>query len=143
MGMIKKTAIPFFLVLANVILLAHAVIPHHNHAEIICFNLSHCHTDKEDASDRSCDSHQHDSDTDSNCILKQVVLLPNNLSKEVPENICINQENQPDFAGILQESVHSIPIAVSYHPAKPFNFLACFIKPLSGSSGLRAPPVLI
>ena len=50
--MIKRNTALFFILLANIILLAHAAIPHHHHKGQVCIEKSHCEAD--------CESHEHD-----------------------------------------------------------------------------------
>ena len=85
----RNTAIVLVL-LANIVLLAHAVIPHHHHDSALCFSTTHentcCEHDHGDSHEHHhhspiSEDANHDSDTDHdfvNCLLNQVFLIPSN-----------------------------------------------------------------
>ncbi len=82
--MIKRIAAISFLVLANIVLLAVAVMPHHHHGEMMCFVSSHCHHNDGCGSDQSCCHHdsqqsskEHEHSGDANCCNVGEWLLPN------------------------------------------------------------------
>jgi hypothetical protein len=139
----KKTAFLFLLV-ANLVLLVHAVIPHHHHSLEICITDSNC----QDA----CENHEHSNsncdhtgnETDDCCVLNQLILLPgNNMRQET--NCTIGDDFNPPF--------DSTPIILSYTDFNvgPKNIKAKVPIPVIQSaytqfvvlsSGLRAPPVV-
>jgi hypothetical protein len=43
--MIRRTAAKAILIMAGILFLAHAVVPHHHHGNLICFVKSHCDND--------------------------------------------------------------------------------------------------
>ncbi|MDP4186030.1 MAG: hypothetical protein Q8862_12835, partial [Bacteroidota bacterium] len=76
--MIKKKIALLFIILAGIGLVANAVLPHHHHGHLICFNQSHCHPGSghndpmEDNSD-----HDHDCGAGFNdCIVKEYFTMP-------------------------------------------------------------------
>ena len=73
--MIKRTTAVAFLMLANFILLAHAVVPHHHHNKQVCLEKTHCiHDGFTDEHDNNRDSHSHDGENNHNdCVLKEPV----------------------------------------------------------------------
>lgn len=132
----KKTAY-IITILANIILLAYAVVPHHHHKFQVCVISEHCHTNDFDESE----NHQHDSQTKSdNCLLTQAVVLPQtNNSKE---DQCFRTDNGIDvFLDTKQEqSSNYSPIALiqRFIPAPPF----LLSSHINNSLGLRAPPAI-
>jgi hypothetical protein len=78
--MIKRTTAASFLILAGILFLGHAVVPHHHHGNLICFVKSHC-TDEYPAGDHgsSPDSHRHDGqEGPDQCLLKDPVIVSSN-----------------------------------------------------------------
>lgn len=65
----KKTLAISFLLLANLVFLAHAVIPHHHHGSVTCFAASHC--DEDEAHNHDGEEHHHDHSESSICQLLQ------------------------------------------------------------------------
>ena len=81
--MIKKIAAYSFILLANITLLVHAVIPHHHHEEAVCIISSHCDEDAENHQ-HSTDGHHHDHDGNSDaeyCGLSQITAIRYNQVK--------------------------------------------------------------
>jgi len=144
--MIKKRAAIFLILLANIVFLAHAVVPHHHHESQVCLESCSCQSDcSTHEHNTSAHNHNHDgSDCSVNCVLKQTVVIPSNqlrheLKYATGENhhspfnnfhaIIINHE-QLSFAPKII-SIAQIPLIISSH--SQFN---------SGSTGLRAPPAV-
>ncbi len=139
----KKITAILFVLLANIIIVAHAVVPHHHlsnkvliiteHHDADDFNHKH-HTDDHD--------HEHGDANDYDfCLLKQVISIPTNTSKQEFSSPSIDFEfgnrlailikndfacNPPPILSYLQTSFHSL-------------FYTCFINSVSG---LRAPPTV-
>ena len=142
--MFKKTTAIFFLVLANIILLAHAVIPHHHHKGEVCFIYSHCQNDCDEQNHQTTENnHEHDGKNDFQCcVLDQFVLIPSSWIKQ--ECKCLDGDNRhpgnDGFQTVLSEL------------GSVFIFQTCLFKtklPLLSSTytfftgrsiGLRAPP---
>ena len=143
--MIKRGTALAFILVANIILLAHAVIPHHHHHSSDFFTES-------SACQTVCKSHEH-SDCEHNssskehydcCVLKQVVTIPSNQIKpEFKFLICNNDHNTLDtFQSVLFTSEYSnSPIAC--FAVKRHNYRTSSTSRYVGScQGLRAPPVV-
>jgi len=140
----KKTAI-FFILLANIVLLAHAVIPHpHHHNSDVCTESSICQTDEKfhersDCTHDDCSKGHYDC-----CVLKQVVTIPaNQIKPEFKFLVCNDDHNNLDtFQSVLFTSGYSkLPIecfAVEWQNYKS-SFNPQFV---STGFGLRAPPVV-
>jgi len=144
--MIGKTTAIFFLLLANIILLAHAVIPHHYHQEQVCIVNAHCQNDsKAHQHNASGHNHEHDgSEGTQNCVLKQAVAIPANSLKQEFKCLGCDDNHSPlvhlqavllshEFNSFVPKiiSIAQIPLKTSSH--------SCFVH---SSLGLRAPPTV-
>lgn len=140
--MFKKAITSVFILIANIILLVHAVFPHHHHESQVCFTLSHCHS----CEVQSGTEPEHHSGKDANgdtedCVLKQIVALPDKTSfraSDSPEETY--QILTGDAILTFNEKV-DVPIGnlVSLNPRiEAFSFPDL----VSSSLGLRAPPAV-
>jgi hypothetical protein len=141
--MIKRVTALFFISLANLILIGHAVIAHHHIAEKALVNQC-CKSDVK--ADNYCtaedNDHHNNNNDDDYCILKQLVVVRTNQDKH--EFKCFDcTDNLPQFDGfqtilfdtringffplILKETKH-IFLSAAY----PYFASTCL--------GLRAPP---
>jgi hypothetical protein len=138
----KKAITSVFILTANIILLLHAVFPHHHHESQVCFTLSH---------GNSCEVQigtepDHHSGNDANgdtedCVLKRIVALPDKTSFRVsdsPEDtfqILLGDATLP-----FDQQVY-VPIP-NWVPLDPFIETFSFSYLVSSSLGLRAPPAV-
>ena len=144
--MIKRTAAASFLLLAGIIFLGHAVVPHHHHGNLICFVKSHC-TDEYPAGDHgsSPDSHHHDGqEGPDQCLLKDPVIVSSNQtgaglkitdlkgSQPFSESLfaCLKTDDPWLQATDLLHSLSLPPVIFHY-----LSLSSC-------SPGLRAPPIV-
>ena len=70
--MIRKKQ-PYFYTSCNIVLLAHASVPHHHHKSLVCIESNHCQSDSyaHNHSTRTHD-HEHDGNAETECcVLKQ------------------------------------------------------------------------
>ncbi len=131
------------MMLANIILLAHAVIPHHHHKDDICIVNSLYQQEKElhnhfDAKE-DC---EHDGDSDYQiCVLKnQAVAVPQKSIKQV-YNTQNDHDSYPGYQAIqpdLRSEIHlsGNPVVTQNNtPETQFSFLNSCLS-------LRAPPVV-
>jgi hypothetical protein len=141
--MIRRKTSLFFLVLANIVILAHVFIPHHHHGEHLCLGNTDCHTHSAACQhEEEGDGHHHDGKTtDDCCQLKQITALPANIGRQ---DWNTQKSDIPAFDGncfLLPESISGLfGIVIRNAPsALPDNSL---IKPsfLTHTHGLRAPP---
>ena len=137
--MIKQGATLFFILLANIILLAHAAIPHHNHNKEVCIVNSHCQTNSNDS------KHKHDSKKDTECcILKQVVVILTNSVRQECNFTDLNDNHQPlyDYQAILLN--YELELFVSKFATNPHVPLisSSYTHFVSTALGLRAPPTV-
>ena len=140
-----KKAIPLlFLLLANMVMLFHVVIPHHYHHDksTVCFFTVHCvdcEVTREHSHDFDCRQHDDDGEMEE-CPFKDIYRRPGiqklfvslslNDGIHDPMTLPINPTDKP--AGLESLSF----ISKSYS-------LPCYTNHISDSSGLRAPPALI
>ena len=129
---------------ANVVLLAHAVVPHHHHDGTACFT-----TPIEEEQDHCCDHdtakphEKHDANTaDDCCILNDILaIVPDNYRQEnFAFDFKCNENTNLYFSVILTSDSYDEPLGYlkairqqSYFPSLSKTFLA-------HSHGLRAPP---
>ena len=144
---VKKIILLSFLLFANVLLLVHAVFPHHYHEDTgLCFTF-HCRDSKEAHSheNNKPQTHQHEGNPSPDiCQIDDVYTTANNIIKNTYKAACcehidcdceqvlhlliLNHLNISDFGTELP--FQPKPYLVSYHT-----------KYISRSLGLRAPPV--
>lgn len=147
----RKTAALFFIILANICLLAHAVIPHHHHDKkvVVIFGLmgifgheqhSHCHPHlhhQHGNDDHGCHCYSHQSE---DCLLNETLLV--SFREKGPGQCSIDQGVDDitlfvcDAAGQAFEAPR-LPKKPTDTCCKQADRLprACIL-----SNGLRAPP---
>jgi hypothetical protein len=139
--MLSKIVSISLLVIANLILLAHDVIPHHHHDDHVCYEHESCTTghshnpNKTDApgnQDEAC------------CSLADLLIIPaNSRFDEISCSCCTasHHSGNHNLALLLIAEYNNalllLPLPFRKHPHKS-NFYLAFT---SLSSGLRAPPV--
>lgn len=141
----KRILAAFFLILANMVLFVHAVIPHHHHDSNLCFdpfvaeNTSH-----EDCCTEECDTESQDDSkkASDDCMLSHIVALYNG---EIKQNVrtTISSHNLINYTPLFaiesnENSRVSNPrffIEIVFNDQIPiYHSLA------SRAFGLRAPP---
>ncbi len=142
--MIKRVTAIFFILLANIMLLANAVIPHHHHNREVCIVSSHCQTDDK-AHKHNTNEHSHKHDGNKNaecCVLKQVIGISVNHVRQEYKCFEFNDNHSPF------NDLQSVPLKNELNVYGP-TFLSNAQKILNTSghtyfiicaSGLRAPP---
>lgn len=142
--MIKKFTAFSFLIIANIILLAHAIIPHHHHQKQVCLESKHCgnHTLTHN-NGYDHDNHQHDSNNNPiSCFLSQLVIVPTNRAYQ----ICQCQHSDDHHSHEFQNIIYSYNPGVN-NPITKYRIIVPEIIPLynsfvCSSSGLRGPPLV-
>ena len=75
--------------MASLVLLAHAVIPHHHHFQEICVEVDYCADDLvEHTHDYPTHNHQHNASDDASCVINQALI--SSTSKSKANNSCID-----------------------------------------------------
>jgi hypothetical protein len=140
--MLSKVVSISLLVIANLVILAHDVIPHHHHDDYVCFEHGSC------AAHHANDSEHGKlpgSEDEACCILDNLLIIPANsrYDKIISSSSIILPDSgnhgfallanaQFDFTKLL------LPLLFRQHSQK-LNFYHAFT---SLSAGLRAPPVI-
>lgn len=132
----KKTAI-LFILLANIILLAHAVVPHHHHFGEFYLVSDNCQT--------TCKIHNHEHDGNKcteNCVLKQVeVIQANSARHEFKCLVCdINHTQAIHFLAVFLSNEFNLIVPETVQKAQIPLKITTELSFISTSSGLRAPP---
>ena len=134
------------LVLVNILLLAHTIIPHHHHQTQVCLQNSHCQDDGIAHKHSNHEpQHEHDGKNNSdNCILKQAIVLPGNQVKQEFKNLnnADYHSHFNDYQFILLNTDKAVIIAFFSLNTADFSFTTPFSDFVSSSLGLRAPPVV-
>jgi hypothetical protein len=141
--MFKQFASIVFLLLANIILLAHDVIPHHHHEENICFEHHSCAAGH--AHDSESQEQPTSDDEETCCILAEMVIFtPASHSFEINCPCCENDQNPVnfDFSFIPTYSFAGSDLSDQYpFRQKPYR-INYSLSPANQLHGLRAPPVV-
>ena len=138
-----KKAIPLsLLLLANIIMLAHTVVPHHHHNGVIVAIFESAGKSKYENHDHDHDyDHRHESNSASEkCALNEVYTRSDESSKIVS---CQNSDPIPRDIFVAPGIINKLGFAYDYgipFRQKPFIESRHYIF-LSGSIGLRAPPI--
>jgi hypothetical protein len=127
---------------ASLIILAHAVFPHHHHGMAVCVIPEHCHHCSADCSHPENEpQHDHGNDSQS-CSLKQAMLMHS--ASRYQFTVANAAKTHPDVQNL---TVVSGTDAVYFQTAQGRRIqLKTFLSPyllswLPGAQGLRAPPV--
>jgi len=143
--MIRRTTVFAFLMLANLVLLAHAVVPHHHHNKQVCFKHSHCnHDGLADEHGTNQDNHSHDGDNNhDNCVLREpIVVFSNQWKSDLILNITIDLSDLDDFHYNLLNSSPDFQILILSNFLYERVINGSYSSLVSSSVGLRAPPVV-
>lgn len=143
--MIKRITVVAILMLANLILLAHAVVPHHHHNKLICFKYSHCtHDDLNDEHGTNQDGHRHDGENShDDCVLKEPVgVLANQWRSDFTLNSTTDRSGLDDYNDYLLDrspefQIHALSTVIYERVLN-----GSYSSLVSSSLGLRAPPVV-
>jgi hypothetical protein len=138
-----KTAL-FFLIIANIFLLSHAVIPHHHHQDEVCFVETHCCGDHHSDTEKADTNDHHSDENPDNCIL-EVPFIPASNSFRHDIKSCDTPDNTFNISVI--QSIFSDLVSVAFKSES--SKIASEAPPIIGyaqiaipTCGLRAPPVV-
>ncbi|MFV0590762.1 MAG: DUF6769 family protein [Draconibacterium sp.] len=144
----KRNLAAIFILLANMVLFAHAVVPHHHHDSNLCFEAKAAgHNANDECCGEGCktsdESHQHNSDEASDdCLLSNVIALFNG---DVKQNI----RTQISFLNLIYNtSLFVLEGNENLRVSNPHFFIEIVFNdqiPIyhslaSRAFGLRAPP---
>lgn len=149
--MIKKKTAALFILFANIIIEAHAVIPHHHlphNAFLVISSLCRENIDgHHHPQDYPDYNHDHSSNNHENknyhFLLKQDVGIPTNILRQVSSSNNLKTNSHTAFA-----EFHAIPAVFKFDciapviiaDLQPPLLTSCYAGYTSGISGLRAPP---
>ena len=138
----RATAISL-LFLANIVLLAVTVVPHHHHGDMICFIASHCGGNDHSESDCSHDAEQPLHSSGANCCNIEEWLLSNIGSGHKHQCHCVCTTCSSDlFITLLpdlSEPTIQPVVCLTFRQAPTNETYLCIY--VSQILGLRAPPV--
>lgn len=143
--MIKKKTALFFVLFANFILLAHAVIPHHHHEDEFCVFNVYCNSSDFSQSILDLDhhnDHNHSSDAEC-CDLIQEVIIPSNYLNQFCKCLCFNCDNSLNLnciATLIDNKIEYFVQEYVKNPIPPLIFT--FTQIVNNLFGLRAPPIV-
>lgn len=144
--MIKRIPALFFILLANVVLLAHAVIPHHHHGEEVCIVSSHCEFDGEaHEHDDAEHNHEHNgADNIDDCALQQILISPPAKVRHEIKSLDLDNDLFHKFhlQALLIENRLVIDSYLSFRKTEPPILYFTYQNYAGKVSGLRAPPVV-
>jgi hypothetical protein len=140
--MFKKLIAYSFIFLANLAILAHAVLPHHHHEQQVCFERAHCTDDAEAFSHNSTEhNHQHDATDNTTCVLSQAVIIPLSQTKSISNCDHRSGTDNHDFF-IISNFGYDDFQSYSETKASAPEFHSFLISFVTTSLGLRAPPIV-
>lgn len=131
--------------LANILLLAHAVVPHHHHNKQVCLENTHCfHDGFKDEHSTNRNNHSHDGqNSHDKCVLKEpVVVFSNQWKNDFKFHTTTDRSGLDDFQCNIhnRRTVFLIPGSSAIVPE---HFYKCsYSSVVSTSLGLRAPPAV-
>ncbi len=132
--------------LASIVLLAHAVVPHHHHESEVCFTKDHYQTDCGDHDDDAT-GHKHGHDGESEvefCVLKTEIVIPSNeLKQECKWFVLAHIDAGFDtFQSVLHSCAFLHQLSSKHSQAPPPLIGAKFSCFVCSIHGLRAPPIV-
>lgn len=144
--MIKKASALIIILLANIILFAHAVIPHYHHKTEVCIESFH-HKINDDATEHKTTEprHEHnDKNSSDYCASQQAFLIPVNQIKQetqYTDSVDANLQLTSLQAGLSDKDAYlHFPTFLSN---VPFLFFTSARSSFASTIlGLRAPPVV-
>ena len=144
--MIKRVQAIFFILIANIVLLAGIAIPHHHHNNQVCIVSTHCQTYNK-THEHGVTKHNHEHHGESNadyCILGQVFVIPSVQVKQEYKHLDFpdNRVNYSQFQTNLPnlELISFVPIY--FYSTQPPLISLSYCNSFCNALGLRAPPIV-
>lgn len=133
-----------FILLANIMLLVHGLMPHHHHKGVVCFTQNQteevCCNDAQHQHTRSCDdTHK---DEPGCCVVKNDFLIPSDEIGKTTRCVIneIHSKIQSWFVALLTNSIEFKVFTTIKFKHQFFDVLPHYSYYLSSSLSLRAPP---
>jgi hypothetical protein len=141
--MIKKLTAYSLILIANIVLFTHAVIPHHHHESVFCIEQMHCQGDALPHNQNIPEhNHQHDGNKNStSCILEQSVVVPTTQDKNLKTfNNCSDNHNHDYYtlSDFWYSDLQPVSNVVTYSHVHS-SYLQSFVTSILR---LRAPPTV-
>ena len=138
---VKKWTALSVLLFANIFILAHNILPHYHHDDIMCLPSSHaqhcCEGHNEDAQSEHNDMHKHDHGDIEDCLLKNTVVrqVSSDQSQLIPALILLAVHHCCGLSSCHLEE----PTLPLFYQQKPYleSYFTTYVSP---TLGLRAPP---
>lgn len=130
------------ILIANIMLLVHSVIPHHHHKGIVCFTETNTHKSSDCNSGNNCTHHGSESDDTGCCVVKQDYLVPSDEIGKTTRCV-VNEHNskiQSWFVALLTSSIEFKVFTTNNFKHQFFDVLLHYSYYLTSSLSLRAPP---
>jgi len=138
----KGTSVKILILMASILVLAHAVIPHLHFNNEVYIITSECESDPEHK--ENAPEHNHDAEKDGDlCILNQVVLIPPDDAKANFDSPAI--QHNIDFDGSLNAILASLFFVHSVRslPRPPtLNLLFNYTQLVDSSVNMRGSPLV-
>lgn len=140
----KKLLAIFFILLANTILLAHSVLPHHHHEGYPCIEFLDCENQVcNDQDNHHSDDHSH-ADFCEYCVLNNFTFSSYNFVTQEVKNL-ETVKYFPDFSDLYAVIANQVlqKINLSFLSQRHISTKqSSFYYFINSSLGLRAPPVV-
>lgn len=131
----KRIAL-FFVLLANTLVLAHSVIPHHHHKGLV---VSIATTKSDHNCEKSFSDHSHDNNDDTDCSLRNEILIPGRSFRTSADQN--GEDSELNFIKDTNSSISFSEIHSYFSPSWSHSDLSLYLTQLNRSQGLRAPPL--
>lgn len=145
-SMLKRSIAIFLLMLASTVWLTHAILPHHHHNSQACLQAEYGQHNKDyHAHTPESNSHNHDHNTTSNCVLYQLAIVPQPILKG---NGGVTEPPQFDTDYGFFQAVVAYTHSVVFISPKPHTLYINSVSTslclafIGQSLGLRAPPAV-
>jgi hypothetical protein len=142
--MVKKSAGLVIVLIANILLVVHSILPHQHHGGFAWIPADHYedHHDPVGSHTEDADHKHQDHDHDQSCLLAQAYLVPAN-SFRLDCTLADHQSQNPDFQLIVTDQDNSGYQPFYYKiPLPPLLLPGIFLLAVTSGCGLRAPPAL-
>lgn len=141
---VKRKIALIFLFFVNIVLLAHAVLPHHHHDTYVCLfdkhNCDDCSTPEENT---FCHHEHNNSNKDSgDCLLKNLVVVPAKSLKQVIQSFICTTDYHHFNDILINLNKKRSDFQYSHYHYPPFADGSDYFIYVSRCLGLRAPPVV-
>ena len=143
--MIKKGFNILIVILTGMLLLAHAIVPHHHHNLQVC--VVDIHSGHKDAThDHSCnnENHQHDHEADDlSCILEKIVMFrPGQSEQDGKFILSLDDEANYFFVTIFSNPETNQFYSGELNNSSPPDLEKTYANQAPKTFGLRAPPTV-